>query len=309
MDIRVLEYFLAIAREQNISAAAEALHITQPTLSRQMKELETSLGRQLFLRGNRKITLTEEGMILRKRADEILSLVKRTEEEIVAADDISEGDVYIGAGETDAVRLLTKAMSSLQENYPNIRFHIASGDTNDVIEHLDKGLYDFGLVFHMVDTTKYEYLEVPQKDHYGILMRKDSPLAQKAFIEPQDLWDKSLICNRKITDGDTLTTWLHRPVSEIHIAGTYNLLYNASLMVSEGIGYAFALDKIINVTGDTNLCYRPLKPDLEATMYLMWKKYQVLSKAAEKFLDEVTKTCLLYTSNRHMNCHVIQRKV
>lgn len=289
MDIRVLEYFLAIAREQNISAAAEALHITQPTLSRQMKELELSLGRQLFHRGNRKITLTEEGMILRKRADEILSLVKRTEDEIVSADDISEGDVYIGAGETDAVRLLAKAMNALQENYPKIRFHIASGDTNDVIEHLDKGLYDFGLVFHMMDTTKYECLEVPQKDHYGILMRKDSPLAQKAFIEPQDLWDKPLICNRKITDGDTLTTWLHRPVSKLHIAGTYNLLYNASLMVSEGIGYAFALDKIINISGDTNLCYRPLKPDLEAAMYLMWKKYQVLSKAAEKFLDEVTK--------------------
>lgn len=295
MDIRVLEYFLAIAREQNISAAAEALHITQPTLSRQMKELEISLGRRLFIRGNRKITLTEEGMILRKRADEILALVKRTEDEIKSADDISEGDVYIGAGETDAVRLLSRSIALLQENYPKIRFHIASGDTNDVIEHLEKGLYDFGLVFDFADTTKYDYLEVPQKDQYGVLMRKDSPLAEKAYIEPSDLWDKPLICNRKISDGDSLTTWLNRPKAELHIVGTYNLLYNASLMVNEGVGYALALNKIINVSGNSDLCYRPLQPLLEAKMVLIWKKYQVLSKAAEKYLEVLSK---VFLSNR-----------
>lgn len=292
MDIRSLEYFLAIAREQNISAAAETLHITQPTLSRQMKELELSLGRQLFIRGNRKITLTEEGMILRKRADEILDLVKRTEDEIVSADDISEGDIYIGAGETDAIRLLSKEMVSLQKNYPNIRFHIASGDTNDVLEHLDKGLYDFGLIFDIIDTTKYDCLEVPQKDYYGVLMRKDSPLVNKEYIEPHDLMDQPLICNRKIRDGDLLTTWFNRSVSELHITATYNLLYNASLMVSEGVGYALALDKIINVTGDTNLCYRPLKPVLETKMFLIWKKYQVISKPAEKYLELLVKSFL-----------------
>lgn len=287
MDIRVLEYFLAIAREQNISGAAETLHVTQPTLSRQMKDLEESLGRQLFIRGNRKITLTEEGMILRKRAEEIVDLVKRTEDEIIAADDISEGDVYIGAGETDAVRYLTKAMYNVQKNYPKIRFHIASGDTVDVLEHLDKGLYDFGLLFGPIDTTKYEYLELPQADQYGILMRKDSPLAKKEYIEPKDLYDQPLICNRKIADGDLLTTWMNRTVAELNIVGTYNLLFNASLMVSEGMGYAFALDKIINVTGESNLCYRPLYPALHARMFVIWKKYQVLSKASEKFYDSL----------------------
>lgn len=287
MDIKALEYFLAIAREQNISKAAQSLHITQPTLSRQMKELEYSLQRQLFIRGNRKITLTEEGMILRKRAEEIIALLRRTEDEIIAVDDISEGDIYIGAGESDAVSFLSKAMYRLQKDYPKIRFHVASGDTSDVVEHLEKGLYDFGLLLGNIDVTKYEYIELSQKDSYGVLMRKDSPLAQKSYIEAKDLWDKPIICNRKISDGDLLSTWFNRSVSQLNIVGTYNLLFNASLMVKEGIGYALALDKIINVSGDSQLCYRPLYPKLEVRMYLVWKKYQILSKPAEKFLENI----------------------
>lgn len=287
MELRVLEYFLAVTREQNISGAAQALHLSQPTLSRQLRELEDSLGKQLFIRGNRRITLTEEGMILRKRAQEIVELVHKTEDEIVLADDISEGDIYIGAGESDAIRILARSVNDLQKDYPGIRFHVSSGDTNDVLEHLDKGLYDFGLLFSSVDTSKYDYITIPQSDYYGILMRKDSALASKETIVPEDLWNQPLICNRNIFDGDVLTTWLKKNVSELNIKATYNLLFNASLMVEEGIGYALALDHIIRLPEDGNLTFRPFEPALEVNSYLIWKKYQILSKPAEKFLSRL----------------------
>lgn len=286
MELRVLQYFLAVTREQSISGAAEALHLSQPTLSRQLKDMEDELGKQLMIRGNRKITLTEEGMILRKRAEEILELVQKTEQEITVSDDIIAGDVYIGAGETDAVRLIAKAGKNLQSEYPGIHYHISSGDSTDVLESLDKGLIDFGLLFGTVDTSKYEYLEFPVKDIYGILMRKDSPLAKKGSICPKDLHDKPLIFNRNTCDGDILTTWLGKNLSELNVAATYNLLFNASLMVDEGLGYAFALDKIINTTGNNNLCFLPCKPQLEVGMNLIWKKYQIFPKAAKIFLEE-----------------------
>ena len=286
MELRVLQYFLAVTREQSISGAAESLHLSQPTLSRQLKDMEDELGKQLMIRGNRKITLTEEGMILRKRAEEILELVQKTEHEITISDDIIAGNVYIGAGETDAVRLLAKTGKELQSEYPDIHYHISSGDTTDVLESLDKGLIDFGLVFDSVDTSKYEYLVFPMKDVYGILMQKNSPLAQKEYICPEDLHDKPLIFNRNTRDNDLLTTWLGKSLSELNIIATYNLLFNASLMVEEGLGYAFALDKIINTTGNSNLCFVPCKPQLNAGMSLIWKKYQIFPKAAKKFLEE-----------------------
>lgn len=286
MELRVLQYFLAVTREQSISGAAEALHLSQPTLSRQLKDMEDELGKQLMIRGNRKITLTEEGMILRKRAEEILDLVQKAEHEITISDDVIAGDVYIGAGETDAVRLLAKAGKRLQLEYPDIHYHISSGDTTDVLESLDKGLIDFGLIFGTIDTSKYEYVEFPTNDVYGILMRKDSPLAQKETICPEDLRDQPLIFNRNTHDGDLLTSWLGKSLSELHVAATYNLLFNASLMVDEGLGYAFALDQIINTTGNSNLCFVPCEPGLRVGMSLIWKKYQVFPKAAKRFLEE-----------------------
>lgn len=290
MELRVLQYFLAIAREQSISGAAEFLHISQPTLSRQIRDMEEELGKQLFIRGNRKITLTEEGMILRKRSEEILGLVKKTEDEIALSDDISEGDIYIGAGETHALHILADGAKELQKDYPNIRIHIASGDTIDVLEELDKGLIDFGLLFGSVDKSKYEYLNFPVKDTYGILMRKDSELAKKEVIMPEDLWDKPLICSRNSTYNENdIFKWLNKDSTELNIIATFNLLYNASIMVEAGIGYAFALDHIINVTGDSSLCFRPLYPCLDAGMSLIWKKYQIFSKAAEKYLIQMQK--------------------
>ncbi|MCH1983117.1 LysR family transcriptional regulator [Ruminococcus sp. OA3] len=287
MELRVLQYFLAIAREQSIVRAAESLHLSQPTLSTQIKNMEEELGKQLLIRGtkgSRKITLTEEGMILRKRAEEILELVKKTENEVTLSNQIIMGDIYIGTGETDAVRILAKAATSLQNTCPGIHYHISSGNSTFVMERLDKGLLDFGIVFGTVDLTKYNALKIPAKDVWGVLMRKDSPLAEKETIAPEDLWDKPLIVSQQENKGGTLTQWLKRQESDLNIVATYNLIFNASLLVDEGLGYAIGFDKIINTTGNSNLCFRPLKPGLEDEMSIIWKKYQIFSKPAEKFI-------------------------
>ena len=287
MEIRVLQYFLAIAREQSIIRAAESLHLSQPTLSTQIKNMEKELGKQLLIRGtkgSRKVTLTEEGMILRKRAEEILDLVKKTEHEIALSDNVIIGDVYIGAGETDSIRLLAKAAGKLKELYPGIHYHISSGNAIFVREQLDKGLIDFGIVFGTPDLTKYEALKLPSKDVWGVLMPKDSPLAEKEFITPEDLWEQPLLISQQESDGGELIQWMKRSISELNIVMTYNLLFNASLLVEEGFGYAVCFDGIINTSGDSRLCFRPLKPAIEIEMYMIWKRYQVFSKPAEKFL-------------------------
>lgn len=284
MEIRVLKYFLAVAREQNISAAAESLFLSQPTLSRQLKELEEELGKQLFIRGSRKITLTEEGLLLRKRAEEIVELLDKTEKELLGSDEQVSGEIYIGAGETDGLRLIAKAAKKLQEQYPQITYRIVSGDAVDITERLDKGLIDFALLLEPVDISKYSYLKFPVKDVWGVLMRRDCPLAKKKSISPKDLQDMPLIVSRQAVDGSELTQWLKSDNEQLNIVSTYNLVYNASLMVDEGLGVALCLDKIINVSGDSSLCFRPLKPRLEVGMSLVWKKYQVFSKAAEKFI-------------------------
>lgn len=286
MELRVLQYFLAVAREQNISAAAQSLHLTQPTLSRQLKELEEELGKQLMVRGSRKITLTEDGMLLRKRAEEILELVGRTEKEVMQADNTVSGDIYIGTGETDGVRQIARTANRLQTDYPAIRFHIVSGDAVDVCERLDKGLLDFGVLLGDIDKIKYRYMELPMKDTWGVLMRRDSPLARRDTVLPRDLWDKPLILSRQMDNKSGLYRWLGKEPSELRTVATYNLIYNASLMVDEGMGYAFTLAKLVNTTG-TNLCFRPLAPRLELGMYLVWKKSQIFSKAAELFLDRL----------------------
>ncbi len=286
MELRVLQYFLAVAREQSISAAAQSLHLTQPTLSRQLKELEETLGKQLMIRGGRTITLTEEGLHLRKRAQEILDLVGRTEKEIMQSQETVSGDIYIGTGETDGVRQIARVARSLQERYPAVQFHIVSDDAADVCEQLDKGLLDFGMLLGDINKMKYHYLELPMRDTWGVLMRRDSPLAKKSSVTPEDLWDQPLILSRQVDNKGGLYRWLRREPSELHTVATYNLIFNASLMVDEGMGYAFALDKLINTT-DKSLCFRPLEPRLELGMYLVWKKSQLFSKPAELFLHQL----------------------
>lgn len=286
MELRVLEYFLAVAREQSISAAALSLHLTQPTLSRQLRELEEELGKPLMIRGPRKITLTEEGMQLRKRAEEILDLVSRTEKEIMQNDEAVSGDLYIGTGETDGVREIAQTVKQLQERYPGIRFHVVSGDAVDVCERLDRGLVDFGILLGDMDKTKYDYMKLPMKDTWGVLMRRDCPLAQKETLSPSDLWEVPLILSRQVENKTELYRWLQKQPEELRCVATYNLIYNASLMVEEGMGYAFTLDKLVNTAG-TDLCFRPLMPKLELGMYLVWKKSQRFSKAAELFLESL----------------------
>lgn len=286
MELRVLQYFLAVAQEQSISAAAQSLHLTQPTLSRQLKELEETLGKQLMIRGGRTITLTEEGLHLRKRAQEILDLVGRTEKEIMQSQETVSGDIYIGTGETDGVRQISRVARSLQERYPAVQFHIVSDDAADVCEQLDKGLLDFGMLLGDINKMKYHYLELPMRDTWGVLMRRDSPLAKKSSVMPEDLWDQPLILSRQVDNKGGLYRWLRQEPSELHTVATYNLIFNASLMVDEGMGYAFALDKLINTT-DKSLCFRPLEPRLELGMYLVWKKSQLFSKPAELFLYQL----------------------
>lgn len=293
MELRVLQYFLAVAREQSIVRAAESLHLSQPTLSTQIKAMEEELGKQLLIRGtkgSRKVTLTEEGMILRKRAEEILNLVHKTEREISLSDEVVVGDVYIGTGETDAVRLIAKAARELYQTYPGIHYHIASGNAAFVMEQLEKGLIDFGLVFGAVDQSKYNHIKIPLTDVWGVLMRKDSPLAAKPAISPEDLWDKPLILSRQEDSSGALASWIQREISELEVVATYNLLFNASLMVDEGLGYAVGFDKIINTSGNSNLCFRPLNPRREDGMCIIWKKYQVFSKASEKFMAQLKET-------------------
>lgn len=287
MEIRVLQYFLAVAREQSISGAAEFLHLSQPTLSRQLKDLEEELGKQLFIRGNRKITLTEDGMLLRKRAEEIVELVKKTENEITLSNEIITGDIHIGTGETDAVRLIAKTANKITANNPQIRFQIISDDRADLLERLDKGLFDFGVLIGSVDTTKYNSFTFPVHDTWGILMRRDSPLAKKQNVCPEDLWDKPLLISRQTSNYTILSNWLKKDIESLNIVATYNLIYNASLMVDEGAGYAFCLDKLINTTGQSNLCFRPFELMLKSEINMIWKKYQIFSKASALFLNRM----------------------
>ena len=288
MELRVLRYFLAVARMESISGAAQTLRLTQPTLSRQLTDMEKELGVKLLnRRRNNKVTLTEAGIFLRKRAEEIVALADKTEAAFSASGEVVAGDVHICAGETDAVRLLARAARNLRERYPNIRYHISSGDRINVEDELDKGLSDFGILLGPANFAKYDYLTLPVRDTWGILMRADAPLAEKARICPEDLWDKPLIISRQESSRNQMLRWLGKPASELDIVATYSLAYNASLMASECLGYVLTLDKIINVSGDSGLCFRPLDEVENVPVHLVWKKQQVFSTAAVLFLHEI----------------------
>ncbi len=284
MDIRVLQYFLAVAREESITKAAEQLHITQPPLSRQLMDLEKELGKQLLIRGSKKVTLTEDGMLLRKRAEEMVDLMEKTKAEITASDETISGNVLIGGGETEAISILAQAAKDLQNEYPLIRYRIYSGDAEHITECLDKGLIDFGLLVEPVDITKYEYLRLPVKETWGVLMHKDCPLAEKEYICAEDLWDKPLIVSHQTYADSEMSAWFKKELSSLNIVMNYELIYNASHFVKKGFGYAIALNNLINTTGESELCFKPLYPKLEAGLCVVWKKYQVFSRASEQFL-------------------------
>ena len=292
MEFRVLQYFLAVTREQSISAAAKYLHLSQPTLSRQLKDMENELGKKLFIRSNRKITLTEEGLLLQKRAEEILSLMEKTQKEISVSDETIAGDIYIGAGETEGVRNIVKAVQEIRKNYPLVNLHIISGDKSTVLEELDHGIIDFALVFGDIDTNRYDSFTLPSVDYFGVMMKKNDTLAAKKIISPEDLLNKPLIVSRQILRDNNLTSIFGCNKDELNIVGSYNLLFNGSLMVEEGLGYAMCFDNIINTTGKSILCFRPLSVELKPKMSIVWKKYQVFTKAAEKFIAIMQKYML-----------------
>ena len=296
MELRVLRYFLAVAREETITSAANLLHVTQPTLSRQIKDLEDELGQQLLIRGSHRVELTAEGMLLRKRAEEIVAMADRTEEEFRAMKGELTGDVYIGGGETDAMSLIAAVCRELQLEHPGIRYHIHSGNAQDVTERLDKGLLDFGLLIQPTDIARYDRLSIPARDRWGVIMRRDCPLAAKVAISPADLAALPLIFSRQVLDereeGNGLAEWFGPYWGRLNIVATFNLCYNAAVMARQGVGYVLSLDKLVDASQESPLCFRPLSQPLESGLDLVWKKYQVFSAAAALFLERLRKSFL-----------------
>ncbi len=287
IETRLLQYFLAVAEEQSITKAAEYLHISQPTLSKQMMDLEESLGKQLLIRGRKKVTLTEEGTFLRGRAQEIISLMDKTESAFRENEQSISGDVYIGCGEYRSTFSIMQIIRSIQEEYPDIRFHFFSGNADAIIERLDKGLLDMGFLLEPEITPRYDYRKLPLREAWGILMRKDSPLADKENFSFSDLADLPLIMPSQTSNNHRMTTFFTEAMVKPNIASTYNLIYNAGLMVESGIGYALCIDELINTAGSHPLTFRPLSPELYSNVYLFTKKYQVFSKAAKLFLNRL----------------------
>lgn len=286
MELRVLRYFLEVAREGSITHAARRLHISQPTLSKQLKELEEELGKKLFVRGNYNVRLTDEGMLLRKRAEDILDMVGKTEEEFRSLGSVTSGEVRIGCAESEGICHLARRLRSLQERYPGIRFHLFSGDRGDLAERLDRGLLDFAVLVEAVDLVRYNYLALPGADTWGLIMPQDHPLARKEYIEPQDLMDLPLICPRQGLQQE-LSRWFGNRVTRLNIVATINLAYNGSILAREGLGCVLTFDRLIDVGPDSGLCFRPLSPPLHSKLYWVWKKYQVFSPAAELLLEEM----------------------
>lgn len=291
MELRVLKYFLAVAREGSITGAANSLHLTQPTLTRQLQDLEKELKQKLLVRGRYNVTLTPEGMILRKRAEEIVDMVEKTEAEFQSISETISGDIYIGGGESDSMKYIADTIKEIQSDYPDIKFHIYSGNAEDVTERLDKGLLDFGILIQPVDLSKYDHITLPEKDVWGVVMRKDSYLAKKKFVTLEDLYNIPFINSRqaikKTNSQNDFIDWFQGEFDKLNTVATFNLVYNAAVMVKAGIGYAITLDKLVDISIESELCFRPLKPKLESGLDIVWKKYQVFSPAAKLFLKKI----------------------
>ena len=286
MEIRTLRYFLQIARDGNITKAADYLHISQPTLSRQMQILEDELGKKLFHRHSHHISLTEEGMLLRERAEEILDMVDKTEEEFRTLGAEAGGDIRIGCAESEGMSYFMRAAKNLHDKYPRIRFHFYAGGTETIAERLDKGLLDMAVIVQPVNLVRYNYLKIPYEDRWGLLMRKDCPLAEKKEIALGDILSVPLICSRQGLEEDLLD-WFGEKKKDLNVVATYDLLYNASLLVKEGLGSALCLDGLAATGEESSLCFRPLSPGVSSPLYIIWKKYQVFTPVAGLLIDEL----------------------
>ncbi len=290
MELRVLRYFVEAAKEESMTNAAIKLHVTQPTLSKQIKELEEELGQKLFVRGNYKIRLTAEGEILYKRALDILDMVDLTTSEFASMNEFNGGNLYLGCAESEGITLLAKAAKQLQEEYHHLHFHLYSGNAETVCERLNKGLLDFAVVVQNIDLSKYAYLDLPVTDTWGLLMRKDSPLVSKAAISLEELIGLPLIVSRQGATNE-MPQWMQKNYNRLQIVATYDLIFNASILVREGLGYALGFDKLIHTGAESILCFRPIIPAMTSPMRLIWRKEQRLSKAAELFLKKVKHIC------------------
>ena len=287
MELRVLKYFLAEAREENITKAAEFLHITQPTLSRQLMQLEEELNAQLFIRGKNRIVLTDEGMLLRRRAEEIVDLANKTEKEFLEQDNLVTGEIFIGGGETNAMHILARIIKEFKEEYPQIKYQFYSGNADDIKERLDKGLIDIGLLTEPVDIEKYEFVRLEQKEVWGILAPKDSKLAAKEYATPQDLLKLPLLSTRRTIVQNEIANWFGQDYEQLDIIATYNLIYNAAIMVEEGIGYAICLEKLVNINDETKIRFIPFYPPLLTGTVIVWKKHQIFSPATARFIEKI----------------------
>lgn len=273
MELRVLNYFLTVAREENITRAAQLLHVTQPTLSRQLMQLEEELGVQLFHRGKHSVSLTEDGMLLRRRAQELVSLSEKTKLELQHKEEIPAGEIAIGCGESKSMSLLSEKMVSFRQKYPLVQFSIYSAIADDIKERIEKGILDMGLLVEPVDISKYEFIRLPVKERWGVLVREDSPLAQKDCVTPEDLLEVPLLMVRREQVKNELANWFGDTYEQLEIAATYNLIVNAAFMVERGLGVALCFD--LGAVFE-NLRFIPLLPRMETGSVLVWKKNQML---------------------------------
>ena len=291
MELRALRYFLAVAREGSVTGAANFLHVTQPTLSRQLKDLEEELGTKLFVRHSHSVSLTPDGMRLRKRAEEVVDMIEKTEAEFAVKEEKIGGDIHIGAGETRVMRHVAEVIRDLWKDYPDIHIQLHSGNLEDVTERLDKGLLDFGVLIQPADLSKYDYVNLPEKDVWGVVTRKDSSLAARRVITRQDLLGEPLILSRqairRTSAKNEFIEWFEEDFEKLDVVATLNLVYNATILAESGIGHVVTLDGLVNTSEYSNLCFRFLEPRLESGLNIVWKKYQVFSPAAEMFLQKI----------------------
>ena len=287
MELRVLRYFLAVAREENITRAAALLHVTQPTLSRQLMQLEEELGVRLFHRGQYRVVLTEEGMLLRRRAQEIVELADKARRELRRQEEALTGEVAIGCGETAAMTFLSEHIREFRRLHPLVQFRIYSAIADDVKDRIEKGLLDMGLLAEPVDIGRYAFLRMPQRDRWGVLLPKGHPLARKAAAAPEDLLGIPLLLSGRETVRNELAGWFGDVYEKIEIAGAFNLILNAANMVQNGVGAALCFD--LGNLSDA-LTFIPLTPELETGTVLAWKKDQAVSPAARQFLQFIRNT-------------------
>ena len=286
MEIRTLRYFLAVAREENMTRAAEFLHVTQPTLSKALKALEENKKKKLFIRHSFSIRLTEEGVLLRNRAEDLVRMADRIEQEFVSLDDISGGELYLGLAESYQIRYLARVIKEFKNRFPNLHYHITSGDTEQIADKLDKGLLDFLVLAEVPDSRKYEYLAFPEADVWGLVLPGDDALAMTDMFRAEDLEGLPLFCSEQAWNGE-IREWAGSHFPNLKLEGTFRLSYNGSIFAREGLGYLLTFRHLINTSEGSGLVFRPLYPPLETRLYIAWNRYQAFTPIAERFLQQL----------------------